>query len=191
MDAAIANLRLETERLVLRELHMEDADFLFQEWSDPEVTRFMCDEDPLQKREQAEEFLLQFESPEKNPYLIWWGVERKANYHLIGTCGYFRWDQKHHRAEIGYDLCPDAWGHGLMLEVLRAIVRFGFDKMKLNRIEATVHIGNMRSQRVLRKLGFKQEGILREYYCCNGIYNNQVQFSLLKREWLSEWFQPD
>lgn len=185
MDPAIANLRLETDRLVLRELHMEDADFLFHEWSDLEVTRFMCDEDPLQKIEQAEEFLRQFESPEKNPYLIWWGLERKANRHLIGTCGYFRWGQKHHGAEIGYDLCPNAWGQGLMPEVLRAIVRFGFEEMKLNRIEATVHVENLRSQRVLTRLGFQREGLLREYYCRDGVYNHQVQYSLLKREWIS------
>lgn len=56
--------------------------------------------------------------------------------------------------------------------------------MKLNRIEATVHVENMRSQRVLVKLGFQREGLLREYYCREGVYNDQVQFSLLKREWL-------
>lgn len=185
MNPAIANLRLETNRLVLREMHMDDADFLFNEWSDPKVTRFMCDEDPLQKREQAEEFLRQFQLPEKNPHLNWWGIESKADGHLIGTCGYIRWDQKHHRAEIGYDLCPDAWGQGLMPEVLQAIVRFGFQDMKINRIEATVHVENIRSQRVLTKLGFQREGFLREYYCRNGVYNHQVQYSLLKREWFS------
>jgi len=185
MNPAIVYPRLETARLVLRKLHMEDADFLFIEWSDPEVTRFMCDEEPLQKREQAEEFLRPFQSPQKNPYSKWWGIGRKADRHLIGTCGYFRWDQKHCRAEIGYDLCPDAWGQGLMPEALQALIRFGFEEMKLNRIEATVHVENMRSQRVLAKLGFQREGLLREYYCREGIYNDQVQYSLLKREWLS------
>jgi len=185
MNPAIAYPRLETDRLVLRELRMEDEDFLFKEWSDPAVTHFMCDAEPLQKREQAEEFLRLFQTPEKNPYSKWWGIARKADGHLIGTCGYFRWDQKHHRAEIGYDLCPDAWGKGLMPEALQAIVRFGFEEMKLNRIEATVHVENMRSQWVLAKLGFQREGLLREYYCREGIYNDQVQYSLLKREWLS------
>ena len=185
MDPTIANLRLETDRLVLRELHMEDADFLFQEWSDPEVTRFMCDEDPLQKIEQAEDFLRQFQALEKNPNLIWWGIQSKADGGLIGTCGFFRWDQKHHRAEMGYDLSPYSWGQGLMPEALRAILQFGFEEMNLNRIEAMVHVENLRSQRVLTKLGFQREGLLRDYYCREGVYNDQVEYSLLQREWLS------
>lgn len=184
MNPTITYPRLETGRLVLRKLRMEDADFLFTEWSDPVVTHFMCDEEPLATREQAEDFLRPYQTPEKNPSSKWWGVERKADGHLIGTCGYFRWDQQHHRAEIGYDLRPDAWGQGLMPEALRALVRFGFEEMNLNRIEATVHVENLRSQRVLAKIGFQQESLLREYYCRDGIYNDQVQFSLLKREWL-------
>ncbi len=184
MKPDIAYPKLETARLVLRALHMDDADFIFKEWSDPTVTFFMRDEEPLQTREQAEEFLRSFQTPEKNPSSKWWGIERKADGHLIGTCGYFRWDWQHHRAEIGYDLCPDAWGQGLMPEALRALVRYGFDEMDLNRIEATTHIENQRSQHVLRKLGFQREGLLREYYYRDGIYNDQVQFSLLKREWL-------
>lgn len=185
MDLTIAYPRLETGRLVLRGLRMEDADFLFIEWSDPQVTCFMCDEEPLQKREQAEEFLRTFQSPEMNPYSKWWGIERKADGHLIGTCGYFRWSQPHHRAEIGYDLYPTEWGQGLMPEALKAILRFGFNEMDLNRIEATVHTENLRSQMVLEKLGFKREGLMREYYCRDGIYNNQVQYALLRKEWLA------
>ena len=184
MNPTIAYPKLETARLVLRELRMKDADFLFKEWSDPAVTHFMSDEEPLQTREQAEEFLRSFQTPEKNRYSKWWGIERKADGRLIGTCGYFRWDKQHHRAEIGYDLRPDAWEQGLMPEALQALVRFGFKEMNLNRIEATVHIENLRSQRVLAKVGFQREGLLREYYCRDDIYHNQVQYSLLKREWL-------
>ena len=55
--------------------------------------------------------------------------------------------------------------------------------MDLNRIEATTHTENQRSQHVLAKLGFQKEGLLREFYCRDGLYNDQVQFSLLHREW--------
>lgn len=177
--------KLETERLLLRNLILDDADFLFTEWSDPDVTHFMTDQDPLQKREQAEDYLRQIEIPEKNPYVRWWGIEPKADECLIGTCGFFRWDQNHHRAELGYDLHPNAWGKGFMPEALQAVIRFGFTEMNLNRIEAMVHVQNTRSQRVLSKLGFKEEGVLRGYFCRNGIYNDQIQYSLLKREWLA------
>jgi ribosomal-protein-alanine N-acetyltransferase len=176
--------KLQTARLVLRFLRMEDADFIFKEWSDPAVTYYMRDEEPLKSREQAKEFLSPLQTPEEIPNSKWWGIELKADGRLIGTCGYFRWDKQHHRAEIGYDLCPDVWGQGLMPEALQALIRYGFEEMDLNRIEATTHTENLRSGRVLTKLGFQREGLLREYYCRDGIYNDQIQYSLLKREWL-------
>lgn len=175
--------KLETTRLVLRALRMEDADFIFKEWSDPEVTYYMRDEEPLKLREQAEERLRSLQTPDNSAIPMWWKVEIKEGGHLIGTCGYFRWDKQHHRVEVGYDLRPEYWGQGLMPEALQVFIRFGFEEMKLNRIEATTHIENQRSQRVLVKLGFQKEGVLREYYCRDGIYNDQAQFSLLRRDW--------
>ena len=73
-----------------------------------------------------------------------------------------------------------------MPEALQELIRFGFESMGLNRIEATTHTENFRSQRVLTKLGFQKEGLLREFYCRDGVYNDQVQFSLLRREWQQE-----
>ncbi len=178
--------RLETERLVLRALRMDDAGFILKEYGDPVVTYYMRDEDPLQNLEQAEEMLRPLQTPGKLPHFKWWGIEFKAEGCLIGTCGYCRWDQHHCRAEIGYDLWIDYWGRGIMPEAIRALIQFGFEKMNLNRIEATTHTENVRSQRVLHKLGFQKEGILREYYCRDGIYNDQVLFSLLRSEWAGD-----
>jgi len=182
-DINTAYPRLETARLVLRALRMEDADFIFKEWGDPEMVYFMRDEEPLRTREEAVERLLPLQTPEKLPNFKWWGIELKAEGCLIGTCGYCRWEKLHHHAEIGYDLWKDFWGQGLMPEALREIIRFGFEDMDLNRIEATTHTENQRSQQVLAKLGFQKEGLLREFYCRDGLYNDQAQFSLLRREW--------
>ena len=182
-DINQAYQRLETTRLVLRDLRMTDADFILNEWGDPVVTFYMRDEEPLKTLEQAEEMLRPLQTPEKMPDFKWWGIEIKAEGCLIGTCGYCRWDKQHHHAELGYDLWPAYWGQGLMPEALRRLIRFGFEDMFLNRIEATTHTENQRSQRVLSKLGFQREGLLRDYYCRDGIYNDQVAFSLLRKEW--------
>ena len=177
--------RLETTRLVIRALRMEDADFILKEWGDALVTFYMRDEQPLKTREQALEMLLPHQTPEKMPSMRWWGIDIKSEAAMIGTCGYYKWNKQHHRAEIGYDLWTDYWGQGLMPEALREIIRYGFDDMELNRIEATTHTENQRSQRVLEKLGFQKEGQLREYYLRDGIYNDQFQFSLLRNKWLT------
>ncbi|MEW5868713.1 MAG: GNAT family protein [Chloroflexota bacterium] len=174
---------METNRLLIRGLRMDDADFILKEWGHPIVTHYMRDEEPLKTYQQAEEMLRPLQDPENLHTLRWWGIELKARGVLIGTVGYCAWDQQHHHAEIGYDLWPDYWGQGLMPEALQAVIQHGFEAMHLNRIEATTHTENQRSQRVLEKLGFQREGILREYYCRDGIYNDQVQFSLLRKEW--------
>lgn len=69
--------RLETARLVLRALRMEDADFILKEWGDPVITRYMRDEEPLKTREQAEEMLAPLQDPETMPTVKWWGIEIK------------------------------------------------------------------------------------------------------------------
>ncbi len=175
--------RLETERLVLRALRMEDTDFILREWGSPVVTLYMRDTAPLQTREEAESWLRPLQDPSSLPTVKWWGIELKAEGALIGTCGYHSWNEEHARAEIGYDLWPDYWGRGLMPEALRVLLRYGFEVMGLNRVEATTHTENEQSMRVLEKLGFRREGVLREYYCQDGVCNDQVLFSLLRREW--------
>jgi ribosomal-protein-alanine N-acetyltransferase len=175
--------RLITARLILRWLRMDDADFILKEWGDQVVTYYMRDEEPLKTREQAEEMLQHLQKPETYQNMRWWGIELKAEGILIGTIGYCAWDKRHHHAEVGYDMWPAYWGRGLMPEALRAVVRYGVDEMELNRVQATTHTENQRSQRVLEKLSFQREGILREFYCRDGTYNDQVQFSLLKSEW--------
>jgi len=186
LDPTIVCPTLITPRLKIRVMNFEDADFLFKEWSNPKVTYFMRDEEPLKSRGQAEEFICQFQNPEKISNSKWWGIELKETHQLIGTCGYLGWNCCHRHAEIGYDLSPNYWGQGLMVEALQILLNYGFSEMNLNRIQAMTHSDNYRSQKVLLKLGFLREGVLREYFGLDGIFNDQIQYSILKKEWLSE-----
>jgi len=156
------------------------------------VTCYMRDEDPLRSLDQAKEMLIPLQTPHKMPNIKRWGIELKVEGCLVGTCGFCRWDQQHHHAEIGYDLCLDYWGRGLMTEAITMIPQYGITGKELNRIEATTHTESWRFQRVLQKLGFQKEGILREYYCRDGLYNDQITFSLLRSEWAggtTGWFR--
>jgi RimJ/RimL family protein N-acetyltransferase len=81
----------------------------------------------------------------------------------VGTCGFFHIDARNARAEIGYDLARQHWGHGVMTAAARAAVDYGREVIGFERIEATVLVGNDRSARVLEKLGFAREGVLRSY----------------------------
>jgi ribosomal-protein-alanine N-acetyltransferase len=173
---------LKTDRLILRQLTMEDVEFVFQHFHDPQVVQYLMDEPPVADYAQAQaiiDFYLEPEGKTQNR----WGIVRRADNRLIGTCGYHKWEKAHFRAEIGYDLSPDCWGQGYMTEALRSVLRHGFGRMGLNRIDALVYIHNDRSIQLLQRLGFRQEGLLRDYFCLDGIFFDHFLFALLRREW--------
>ncbi len=85
----------------------------------------------------------------------------------VGTVGLFHADARNRRAEIGYDLSPEWWGQGLMVRAGDALIEWAFAQ-GLHRIEATVMLGNRRSERVLEKLGFAREGLMSDYKLVRG-----------------------
>ncbi len=173
---------LESERLILRQLRREDADFVFRHFSDPAVSRYLMDEPPPAEYAQAQEIIEFYLEPEGKTYNRW-GLVRKSDNQLIGTCGYHKWAKRYFRAEIGYDLSPGYWGQGYMAEALRVVIQHGFEGMGLNRIEALVYVENEPSVRLLRRLGFEQEGMLRDYFYLEAKFYDHYLFALLKREW--------
>jgi ribosomal-protein-alanine N-acetyltransferase len=70
-----------------------------------------------------------------------------------------------------------------MSETLRVVLSHGFEQMRLNRIEAVVYVGNDRSIQLLKRLGFQQEGILRDYYYLDGGFYDHYLFALLLKDW--------
>ncbi len=102
---------------------------------------------------------------------------------IIGRCGLHNWNTEHNRAEIGYVMnYEDYKRKGLMSEAVIAILKYGFEKLKLNRIEAIVGTNNIPSLRIMEKYGFNKEGILRKNSLNLGYYEDSIMFSLLSSE---------
>lgn len=173
---------LETERLLLRTMKAGDLDFVYRHFSDTDIYRYLVDEEPITTREQAKEIIEFYVEPVGNSYNRW-VLELKSEKRPIGTCGYHQWHKNHHRAEIGYDLEKASWQQGLMSEALEAVLGFGFEKISINRIEAMVHPENEKSIRLLVKLGFQKEGLLRDFYYQSGSFHDHWLLTLLKKEW--------
>ena len=174
--------RLETEGLLLREIVAADADALFAVLSDREVTRYY-DLDTFHSSQQARDLIERFAHRYRSGVGIRWGIARRAEPQLlVGTCGYNIWIQPSRRGLIGYDLARCWWRRGIMTEALTALIRFGFARMDLNRIEATVFADNAASHGLLQKLGFTPEGVLREYELLRGAFVDMRIHSLLRRE---------
>ena len=173
---------LETERLKLRQLTLDDTQFIFQHFSDPLVTQYLMDEPPLTSEDEARAIINFFQNPETKNHNRW-GMERKSDHRLIGTIGFHCWEKAYHRCDLGYDLCPDCWGQGYMSEALKVVLRSGFDRMDLHRVDAYVYTGNPRSYGLLEKFGFRKEGLLRDYFYLNGAYYDHYFYGLLRQDW--------
>lgn len=111
-----------------------------------------------------------------------WAIALKETNALIGTCGFYQWDVPHALAELGYDLTQEFWGKGIMSWAVNEVVTWGFEHLEINRIQATVMVGNTASERILQKCGFQKEGRLREYKVCHGSPCDFWIFSLLRRD---------
>jgi len=112
--------------------------------------------------EQAEEMVKTFATWRKPPATgIRWATERDPDGRFVGTCGLYRWNKRWKICTVGCELAQEAWGKGLMTEALRAALAWGFEGMELNRIEAQVHTHDGSSLKLLVRLGFVEEGILR------------------------------
>ncbi|MEM1395135.1 MAG: GNAT family protein [Cyanobacteria bacterium P01_H01_bin.150] len=166
---------------MLREVKKSDVNAIFKHFSDKEVLKYH-DLEALTNLEQAKELIKSFYEKFHNQQMIRWVIAKKENNTIIGTCGFHNWFQKSFQAEIGYELSQAYWRKGIMTEALTAIIKFGFEKMELNRIAATVMLENTASMKLLKKLGFVEEGILRDYGFWKGEFHDLKMFALLKKE---------
>ncbi len=173
---------LETERLILRKMTMDDTEDMFEYASDPEISIHSTWESHI-SIEATRDFLERIMKAYEENQVAGWGVVLKENNKLIGTSGYVNWSTNHNRAEIGYAISRSLWNKGLMTEAVNEVIRFGFNKMELNRIEARCKLENIGSERVMQKVGMTMEGILREQVFMKGSYHDLKLYSLLRKDY--------
>lgn len=172
---------LETERLILRKMTMDDAADMFEYASDPEVTRHST-WNTHQTLHDTRQFLQYMIANYEAKQVSSWGIEHKRDGKFIGTGGFIYWRPEHNRSEIGYALSRAYWNQGLMSEAVAAMVRFGFEEMGLNRLEARCNVDNIGSERVMQKVGMTYEGTIREQLLVRGHYESVKLYSILRSE---------
>ncbi|MFJ7919125.1 GNAT family N-acetyltransferase [Lysinibacillus fusiformis] len=175
--------KLETERFILRKGTVDDCNDLFELYANENVVKYL----PLNLFESVEDAMVEinwYEKIFKEQIGLRWVIEEAKTKKVIGTCGYLNYEKEHNRIEIGYDLNPAFWGQGIMQETLDKIIHFAFTSMDINKIEAKVEPENKASIRLLEKLNFCQEGVLRQHEFEKGKYVDLVLFSILKSEYI-------
>jgi [ribosomal protein S5]-alanine N-acetyltransferase len=172
---------LETERFRLRQMEEGDAPSVFDYFSKDEVTRYY-DLESFQEEKQALEIIQNWNKRFHVNEGIRWGIALKGSNEIIGSCGFHQWEKEHFKAELGFEVHPSHWRQGVITEVLQPILRYGFEEMNLNRIEAYYDPENVASKGSLEKAGFTFEGVLRKAAFEKGVFCDAAVCSLLKEE---------
>jgi RimJ/RimL family protein N-acetyltransferase len=173
---------LDSERLRLRPLRERDVDDLFGLFADPDVMRYWSSP-AFHERAQAERLIEEVRRGFASRAFVQWGIARRADDVVLGTCSLFRIEPVHRRAEIGFALRRLDWGRGIASEAVATVVQFAFGSLGLIRIEADVDPRNDRSIRLLERLGFEREGYLRSRYIVSGEIQDTVFLGLLREAW--------
>ena len=148
---------LETERLLLRRLVMEDFDALYKLYSDPDVRQYFP-EGVLNLEETKEELEWFLNGHPKHPELGLWATIHKPSGKFIGRCGLLPWTiEGRHEVEIAYLLDKEFWGQGLASEGALAIRDYAFKKLGLPRLVCLIDPKNTASQKVAEKIGMTLE----------------------------------
>jgi ribosomal-protein-alanine N-acetyltransferase len=171
-----------TNRLLLRQIQVNDAQDLFTTFSDESVMEFYGHL-PHRSIDESVELIRQQHAWYAEQAGIRWGITLRGEDRIIGSCGFYRFDESSRRAETGYELNRAFWHQGIMTEAMSTILTYAFSEPALNRVEAVVDDVNERSKGLLRKLGFTHEGTLRRRFFFRNRLLDEHYFGLLKEEW--------
>ena len=179
----VAPAPIDTERLAVRLVDDSDLPALLEVNSSEEVTALL----PYatwRSAADAEAWLRRMRVIEATGLAFQFVVVLKSSERAIGTCLLFRFEEGSARAELGYALGRAHWGQGFMQEALTALFGSAFSTMGLRRLEAEVDTRNLASARLLQRLGFTKEGLLRQRWVTKGEVKDVEIYGLLRNEWL-------
>ena len=170
---------LETERLILREHQLSDAETLYAMRTNEMVMKYIDRERPKDLLE-IKNFITTFNKGFENGDNLAWVITLKENPdRMIGSIGYWRTNYANHRAEIGYMLNPDYWRKGIISEALKRTISFGFENINLHTISANINIENNASRQMLIKHGFVKEAHFKQDYYFRGQFLDSEIYGLL------------
>ena len=148
---------LETERLILRHLTMDDLDQLFALYQDPEIRRYFP-EGVLNYEDTKEELEWHMHGHPRHPELGLWATIHKESGRFIGRCGLLPWTiEGQYEVEIAYLLDKSFWHQGLATEAAKGILQYGFEQLNLSRLICLIDPDNKASQRVAERIGMSYE----------------------------------
>ncbi|MFT4779223.1 MAG: ribosomal-protein-alanine N-acetyltransferase [Flavobacteriales bacterium] len=152
-------IEIQTERTKLRLIVSSDLEAIHQLHSLPEIDEYNTLGIPKDVEETLfiiTPWIAENQQPEPANYTF--AIEQKLTAEFMGLFGFKLGTKKNRRAEVWYKIHPDFWNKGFATEGLKAVICFGFETLKLHRIEAGCAVDNIGSLKVLEKVGMLKEG---------------------------------
>lgn len=174
-------MKLTTPRLYLEELTWDDIPKVHELHSIPELDEYNTLGIPENIERTTEVMKPAIEDQDNDPRSQFaWKICLKTNNEVIGLAGMFPSNDRFRLAEIYYKLHPDHWGNGYATEVAKELVRFGFEDLKVHKVEAGVQTENVRSVRVLEKIGMTREGLRRKILPIRGEWKDNYHYAIVE-----------
>jgi ribosomal-protein-alanine N-acetyltransferase len=174
-----------TNNLILRPIVEKDVPGLYTLFSSEAVMQFM-DVEIFTSMSEAAQMVGFFRDKMSSGEGMRWAICFKDNDELIGTCGFHHISRSNYKCEIGDDLIPAYWGKGIMTHAIHCLLKYGFEGLQLNRIEAIVDPTNINSYKLLDRLGFQREGFHRQAFYEKGRFVDVYIYSMLQGDYKNE-----
>ncbi len=183
-------MRIEGNRILIRQLREEDLEHFYNYRSDPEVCRYQ--NFMAHSREEVQSFI-EVQKDRPLGHIGDWlqiAIEHKKEERLIGDCAILFKKEEPRMVEVGYTIAPEYQRNGYATEALRLLMKTIFKEHKVHKVLAYVDVRNPSSARVLEKLGFKQEGRFRQHFYDKetDTWVDEIQFAYLKEDFMEEMF---
>lgn len=175
-------LKIETDRLLLRDFQPDDFEALFAAVQDPDYQQFYAEEETTREFWEAlfARMLASAAAEDRQVYQLAICLPKGE---LIGTCGLRLEDNKNQQASFGCAIGRPYWGKGYASEASRAILDFGFTHLPIHRAYAETNRENTRARQLAERMGTRLEGILREHRHFRGRWWDTAIYAILKDEW--------
>lgn len=175
---------LETERLILRQFELSDAEPMFRNWaSNPNVTKFLTW--PAHDSVKTTKAVIQNWIEEYKVGKLNWAIVLKEINEPIGSMGVVEINQEINEASLGYCIGENWWGQGITAEALTTIIKYLFEEKGFNRVTAIHDLNNPNSGRVMKKAGLFYEGTLKQAGKNNQGVIDVVVYGLTKEDYLN------
>lgn len=181
MREAGGEVRIEGERLYLRDVRPEDVTERYRAWmNDPDVNRYLESRFTTHTLESLRAFV---EERRRDPSTLFLAMIRKDTGQHIGNIKLGPIDLHHEVAEIGLVVGErSAWGQGFATDAIAALSRYAFETLRLRRLTAGCYAPNMGSVRAFEKAGYQREGLKRQHYACEGGHVDGILLGRLRDE---------